>query len=79
MTNSIKEIDGAKTIFVIGANTTNAHPVIGQRMRRAAQNGATLLVANPKEIDLVRVAHTFIQPKPGSDTALLMVTFWYPG
>ncbi len=72
MTNSIKEIDGAKTIFVIGANTTNAHPVIGHRMRRAAQNGATLLVANPKEIDLARSAHTFIQPKPGSDTVLLM-------
>ena len=72
MTNSIKEIDGAKTIFVIGANTTNAHPVIGQRMRRAAQNGATLLVANPKEIDLARSAQLFIQPKPGSDTALLM-------
>jgi formate dehydrogenase (NADP+) alpha subunit len=72
MTNSIKEIDGAKTIFVIGANTTNAHPVIGQRMRRAAQNGTTLMVANPKKIDLARAAHTFIQPKPGSDTVLLM-------
>lgn len=72
MTNSIKEIDGAKTIFVIGANTTNAHPVIGQRMRRAAQNGTTLLVANPKEIELARTAHQFIQPKPGSDTVLLM-------
>ena len=72
MTNSIKEIDGAKTIFVIGANTTNAHPVIGQRMRRAARNGAKLIVANPKEIDLVRAADYFIQHKPGSDTALLM-------
>jgi formate dehydrogenase alpha subunit len=72
MTNSIQEIDGAKTIFVIGANTTNAHPVIGQRMRRAAQKGATLIVANPKEIDLARAADTFIQPKPGSDTVLLM-------
>ncbi len=72
MTNSIKEIDGAKTIFVIGANTTNAHPVIAHRMRRAAQNGATLLVANPKEIELARSAQLFIQPKPGSDTVLLM-------
>jgi formate dehydrogenase alpha subunit len=41
-------------------------------MRRAAQNGATIIVANPKEIDLVRSAEYFIQPKPGSDTALLM-------
>jgi formate dehydrogenase alpha subunit len=72
MTNSIQEIDGAQTIFVIGANTTNAHPVIAQRMRRASQNGAKLIVANPKEIDLVRAADYFIQHRPGSDTVLLM-------
>ncbi len=72
MTNSIAEIDNAGTIFVIGSNTTAAHPVISHRMRRAAQNGATLIVANPKEIDLVKAADYFIQPKPGSDTALLM-------
>ena len=72
MTNSIKEIDGAKTLFVIGANTTSAHPVIGQRMRRAAQNGANLIVANAKEIELTWVADHFIQPKPGSDVVLLM-------
>lgn len=72
MTNSIGEIDHAGTMFVIGANTTSAHPVIGHRMRRASRNGATLIVANPKEIDLVRASDYFIQPKPGSDTALLM-------
>ncbi len=72
MTNSIREIDDAGTIFVLGANTTNAHPVIGHRMRRATQNGAKMIVANPKEIELVRVADHFIQHHPGSDTALLM-------
>jgi len=72
MTNSIEEIDNAGTIFVIGSNTTAAHPVISHRMRRAAQNGATLIVVNPKEIDLVKAADYFVQPKPGSDTAFLM-------
>ena len=72
MTNSIEEIDNAGAILVIGSNTTAAHPVISHRIRRAAQNGATLIVVNPKEIDLVRSAKYFIQPKPGSDTALLM-------
>jgi formate dehydrogenase alpha subunit len=72
MTNSIQEIDGAATLFVIGANTTSAHPVIGQRMRRAALNGAKLIVVNAKEIELAWVADHFIQPKPGSDVVLLM-------
>jgi len=72
MTNSIGEIDNAGTIFVIGSNTTAAHPVISHRMRRAAQNGTTLIVVNPKEIDLVQASDYFLQPKPGSDTAFLM-------
>ncbi|MCA9970140.1 MAG: molybdopterin-dependent oxidoreductase, partial [Anaerolineales bacterium] len=59
-------------ILAIGTNTTAAHPVIGHRMRRAAQNGTKLIVANPKEIDLVRSADLFIQHRPGSDVALLM-------
>ena len=72
MTNSIKEIDDAGAMLVIGSNTTNAHPVIAQRMRRIARNGATLIVANPKEIELVRAADLFLQNQPGSDVALLM-------
>lgn len=72
MTNSIQEIDGVGTLFVIGSNTTHAHPVIAQRMRRAARNGATLIVANPKEIELVWAADHFLQNRPGSDVALLM-------
>ena len=35
-------------------------------------NGTKLIVANPKEIDLVRFADIFIQHRPGSDVALLM-------
>jgi formate dehydrogenase alpha subunit len=72
MTNSIQEIDNVDCFFVIGANTTSAHPVIGHRMRRAVNNGAKMIVANPKEIDLVRHADLFIQHQPGSDVPLLM-------
>ena len=72
MTNTIQEIDEVSTIFVIGSNTTNAHPVIAQRMRRAVLNGAYLIVVNPKKIELVRAAHYFLQNQPGSDVALLM-------
>jgi len=40
-------------------------------MRRATQNGTKLIVANPKEIELVKVADHFIQHRPGSDVVLL--------
>jgi formate dehydrogenase alpha subunit len=72
MTNSIQEIDDTACFFNIGTNTTAAHPIIGHRIRRAVNKGAKLIVANPKEIDLVRQADIFIQHQPGSDVVLLM-------
>jgi len=72
MTNSIQEIDDIGTMLVIGSNTTNAHPVIAHRMRRASRRGANLIVANPKKIDLVDESNLFLQNQPGSDVALLM-------
>ena len=72
MTNSINEIAEADCIFAIGTNTTQAHPIIGLRVKRAVRRGATLIVANPKRIDLCRIADIHIQHRPGTDVALLM-------
>ncbi|MBN2500551.1 MAG: molybdopterin-dependent oxidoreductase [Anaerolineales bacterium] len=72
MTNSINEMDDANCILAIGTNTTAAHPIIGLHVKKAVRNGTKLIVANPKEIDLVRFADIFIQHRPGSDVALLM-------
>ena len=47
MTNSIEEIRDADFLFVIGSNTTEAHPVIALRMKKAARRGATIVVADP--------------------------------
>ena len=72
MTNSIGEISEAACIFAIGTNTTAAHPVIGLRIKEAVRKGATLIVANPKRIDLCRHAEIFLQHRPGTDVALMM-------
>ena len=37
MTNTINEVEDAKAIFVIGSNTTENHPVIGYRIKRAVK------------------------------------------
>jgi len=72
MTNSINEISHAQCILAIGTNTTSAHPVIGFDVKRAVRRGARLIVANPREIDLVRYAELWLSHRPGSDVALLM-------
>jgi len=72
MTNSIDELKTAACIFVIGSNTTEAHPVIGLSIKEAVvKNGAELVVADPREIDLVRFADLHIAQKPGTDVALV--------
>lgn len=72
MTNSIDEFRKAECVFVIGSNTTEAHPVIGLKIKEAVvNNGAKVLVADPREIDLVRFSTMHISQKPGTDVALL--------
>ncbi|MEE9365573.1 MAG: formate dehydrogenase subunit alpha, partial [Dehalococcoidales bacterium] len=72
MTNSISDIAEAGCILAIGTNTTETHPVIGWEVRKAARKGTKLIVANPREIELVRDADLWLQHRPGTDVALIM-------
>ena len=72
MTNPIEEIASAATILAIGTNTTETHPVIGLKIKKAIREGAKLIVANPREIDLCRNAAIWLRHRPGTDVALLM-------
>jgi formate dehydrogenase major subunit/formate dehydrogenase alpha subunit len=65
------EIVNNDVLFVIGSNTTETHPIIGLKMKKAVQKGAKLIVADPRRIDLVRFAHLWLQQRPGTDVALL--------
>jgi len=71
-TNPLADLHGAKCIFVIGSNTTEAHPVAGSLLRRLADNGATLIVADPRKIDLTKHADLWLSQKSGTDVPLLM-------
>jgi predicted molibdopterin-dependent oxidoreductase YjgC len=56
---------------VIGSNTTEAHPVLALRMKKAARKGATLVVADPRKIWLTKLAKRHLQLRPGTDVWLL--------
>jgi len=71
MTNSIPEIENHDVIFVIGSNTTETHPIIGLKMKKAVRRGAELIVVDPRKIDLVRFSSLWLQHRPGTDVALL--------
>jgi formate dehydrogenase major subunit len=71
MTNSFDEIKNASTIFLLGSNTTEAHPVIGSFIKIAKENGAKIIVADPREISLAGYADVYIPHCSGSDIALI--------
>jgi len=68
---SMREVeDEADVIFVAGANVTEAHPVFGAALKRAQRRGATLIVAEPRGIELARRADIHLQLMPGTDVVL---------
>jgi formate dehydrogenase major subunit len=71
MTNSIPEIEDSDCIFIIGSNTTVAHPLIAHRVYRAKQKGAKLIVADPRKIQIASAADIHVRQNLGSDVALV--------
>ena len=71
MTNSIDELEYTDLILATGTNTTENHPVIGMKVKRAVrQQGTKLIVIDPREIDLVKYADIWLRQKPGTDVAV---------
>ena len=56
---------------MIGSNTTEAHPVLALRIKKAVRNGATLVVADPRKIWLTKLAKRHLQLRPGTDVWLI--------
>ena len=74
-TQNFDSVDHADCIMVIGSNPTDAHPVFGSQMKQRLRQGAKLIVADPRGIDLVRSPHIkadyHLQLQPGTNVALI--------
>jgi len=74
-TQNFDSVMHADVIFVIGANPTDGHPVFASQMKRRLRQGAKLIVADPRTIDLVRTPHIQAQHhlklRPSTNVALI--------
>ena len=70
-TSSFDDIEAARTILVCGSNTTEAHPIVGARIKQAALRGAHLIVVDPRRIELAEHAEVHLRPRPGTNVPLL--------
>lgn len=70
-TNTLDDFYDAKVLLLMGSNTTEAHPIIANRIKKAAKQGLKVIVIDPRKIDMVKIAHRHLQIEVGSDIALI--------
>jgi formate dehydrogenase major subunit len=56
--------------MVCGANPTENHPIVGERIRQAVKNGAKLIVIDPRRIELANIADIYLPLRSGSNIPL---------
>ncbi len=64
---SYADIERARIIVVAGANPTEAHPVVGARIKQAALRGTPLIVIDPRRIELAEYATVHLALRPGTN------------
>jgi assimilatory nitrate reductase catalytic subunit len=70
--NPWSDIPKAEVIMAIGANIGECAPITTDYVWRARDNGARLIVADPRFTPIARNADLFLPVRPGTDLALLM-------
>ncbi|TCP42935.1 formate dehydrogenase subunit alpha [Rhodovulum marinum] len=74
-TQDFDSVEHADVVLIIGANPTDGHPVFASRLKKRLRQGAQLIVADPRRIDLVRGPHVraahHLPLRPGTNVALL--------
>ncbi|MDU0353160.1 formate dehydrogenase subunit alpha [Paraglaciecola aquimarina] len=74
-TQTFDSVKHSDCILVIGANPTDAHPVFGSMLRKRLRQGAKLIVADPRKIDLLNTPHVtgaiHLPLRPGTNVALV--------
>jgi len=65
---SIKDIENASLVIIVGSNTAEAHPVLATRVKRAHKlRDQKLIVSDLRKHEMAQRADLFIHPKPGTD------------
>ncbi|GAB2977648.1 assimilatory nitrate reductase catalytic subunit [Mucilaginibacter puniceus] len=68
--NNYSDLEHAEVIMVCGANISETFPTLTWWIWRARDNGAKLIVIDPRIIPLARTADLHLPIKPGTDSAL---------
>ncbi|HBW40267.1 MAG TPA: formate dehydrogenase subunit alpha, partial [Leclercia adecarboxylata] len=71
MSNSISDIENSKCLLIFGYNCADSHPIVARRVIKAKQNGARVIVCDPRKIETARIADRHLQIHNGCNMALV--------
>ncbi|MDP9174963.1 MAG: formate dehydrogenase subunit alpha [Planctomycetota bacterium] len=75
---SIRDIENAGLVLIIGSNTAENHPVLATRIKSGQKlRGQKLIVADLREHEMARRADFFFSPRPGTDLVWLSAVARY--
>ena len=69
MTNHWVDLQNCKTILVEGSNVAENHPMAFKWIRKAQENGATIIHVDPRYTRTSAAADVYARIRPGTDTA----------
>jgi formate dehydrogenase major subunit len=77
MTNSYNDMHNCKAMFFIGSNAAEAHPVAMQHILRGKENGAKMIVVDPRFTRTAAHADQFLRIRPGTDVPIIWGILWH--
>ena len=66
------DVENSKCIIIWAHNPHKSEPHVVPRIEHARKNGAKLIVIDPRRTQYAKVADIHIQPRPGTDCALML-------
>ncbi len=77
MTNSYNDMHNCKSMLFIGSNAAEAHPVAMQHILRGKENGAKMIVVDPRFTRTAAHSDHFVRIRPGTDVAIIWGLLWH--
>ena len=75
---SIRDIEAAGLVVIVGSNTAESHPVLATRIKQSHKlRGQRLIVSDLREHEMARRADVLLRPRPGTDLVWLSAVAKY--
>ncbi len=77
MTNSYNDMHNCKSMIFIGSNAAEAHPVSMLHVLKGKENGAKMIVVDPRYTRTAAHSDQYVRIRPGTDIPFVWGVLWH--